>query len=112
MEVVVPLKKAVYILKYGMRGKPKLYPLKLITALVVMLMRVYHLIKAEVMRFAGEQGAERGSMLVVKVNVEKALDLFLKGAERGSMLAMVDAGLVYWEIRKKEGGVTMEADTF
>lgn len=34
----------------------------------------------------------------IKVNVKKALDCFLKGAERGSTLAMVDAGLVYWEM--------------
>nr|GEW58797.1 hypothetical protein [Tanacetum cinerariifolium] len=43
----------------------------------------------------------------VKVNVEKALDSFLKGAARGSTLAMVDAGLVYWEIGKKDEGVRM-----
>ncbi|GKD13290.1 F-box protein [Tanacetum coccineum] len=43
----------------------------------------------------------------VKVNVEKALDSFLKGAVRGSTLAMVDAGLVYWEIGKKDEGVRM-----
>ncbi|GKD95997.1 F-box protein, partial [Tanacetum coccineum] len=41
------------------------------------------------------------------VNVEKALDSFLKGAARGSTLAMVDAGLVYWEIGKKDEGVRM-----
>lgn len=43
----------------------------------------------------------------VKVSVEKALDSFLKGAARGSTLAMVDAGLVYWEMGKKEEGVAM-----
>lgn len=43
----------------------------------------------------------------VKVNVEKALDSFLKGAARGSTLAMVDAGLVYMEIGKKEEGVAL-----
>ncbi|GKF69052.1 F-box protein, partial [Tanacetum coccineum] len=41
------------------------------------------------------------------VNVEKAMDSFLKGAARGSTLAMVDAGLVYWDIRKKDEGVRM-----
>ncbi|GJZ97776.1 F-box protein, partial [Tanacetum coccineum] len=44
---------------------------------------------------------------VLMVNVEKALDSFLKGAARGSTLAMVDAGLVYWEIGKKDEGVRM-----
>ncbi|GJZ26755.1 F-box protein [Tanacetum coccineum] len=42
-----------------------------------------------------------------QVNVEKAMDSFLKGAARGSTLAMVDAGLVYWEIGKKDEGVRM-----
>nr|GEW76901.1 F-box protein At1g70590 isoform X1 [Tanacetum cinerariifolium] len=46
------------------------------------------------------------------VNIEKALDLFLKSFERGSTMATVDAWLVYWEIRKKEEGVRMEADMF
>lgn len=41
----------------------------------------------------------------VAVNLQKALDSFLKGAARGSTLAMVDAGLLYWEIGKKEEGV-------
>ncbi|GJU64505.1 F-box domain containing protein [Tanacetum coccineum] len=41
------------------------------------------------------------------LNVKKAMDLFLKGAARGSTLAMVDAGLVYWEIGKKDEGVRM-----
>ncbi|GJU15548.1 phosphoenolpyruvate carboxylase [Tanacetum coccineum] len=41
------------------------------------------------------------------VNVQNALDSFLKGAALGSTLAMVDAGLVYWEIRKKDEGVRM-----
>lgn len=41
----------------------------------------------------------------VKKNMEKALDSFLKGVARGSTLAMVDAGLVYWEIGKKDEGV-------
>ncbi|CAL5189042.1 unnamed protein product [Lathyrus oleraceus] len=30
-------------------------------------------------------------------NTEKALDMFTKAAARGSALAMVDAGLIYWE---------------
>ncbi|XP_050204307.1 F-box protein At1g70590 isoform X2 [Mercurialis annua] len=34
----------------------------------------------------------------VKPNLQKALDSFLKGAALGSSLAMVDAGLVYWEL--------------
>nr|GFA73515.1 F-box protein At1g70590 [Tanacetum cinerariifolium] len=46
------------------------------------------------------------------VNIEKALDLFLKGSQRGSTMAIVDAWLVYWEIRKKEEGVRMETDMF
>ncbi|CAN0929443.1 F-box protein At1g70590 [Linum grandiflorum] len=41
----------------------------------------------------------------VKPNVNKALDSFLKGANRGSSLAMVDAGLVYWEIGEKEKAI-------
>ncbi|KAL3835604.1 hypothetical protein ACJIZ3_010340 [Penstemon smallii] len=41
----------------------------------------------------------------VKANLSKALDSFLKGAARGSTLAMVDAGLIYWEIGKKEKGL-------
>uniref|UniRef100_A0A7N0VEJ3 Uncharacterized protein n=1 Tax=Kalanchoe fedtschenkoi TaxID=63787 RepID=A0A7N0VEJ3_KALFE len=40
--------------------------------------------------------------LGVRVNLEKALDSFLKGADRGSTLAMVDAGLIYWEMGKRE----------
>ncbi|GKC47475.1 Toll/interleukin-1 receptor domain-containing protein, partial [Tanacetum coccineum] len=47
---------------------------------------------------------EKGMLMV---NVEKALDWFLKGVARGSTLAMVDAGLVYWEIGKKDEGVRM-----
>lgn len=43
----------------------------------------------------------------VKANLEKALDSFLKGAARGSTLAMVDAGLVYWDMGKKEEGVAL-----
>ncbi|CAL1395241.1 unnamed protein product [Linum trigynum] len=41
----------------------------------------------------------------VKSDLNKALDSFLKGAARGSSLAMVDAGLVYWEIGEKEKAV-------
>ncbi|KAJ9554484.1 hypothetical protein OSB04_018529 [Centaurea solstitialis] len=43
----------------------------------------------------------------VKASLEKALDSFLKGAARGSTLAMVDAGLVYWEMGRKEEGVAL-----
>nr|GEU59752.1 hypothetical protein [Tanacetum cinerariifolium] len=43
----------------------------------------------------------------LEVNVEKALNSFLKGTARGSTLAMVGAGLVYWEIGKKNEGVRM-----
>ncbi|GKE53958.1 hypothetical protein Tco_1489114 [Tanacetum coccineum] len=46
-------------------------------------------------------------LVLIKVNVEKAMDSFLKGAVRGSTLVMVDVGLVYWEIRKKDEGVRM-----
>ncbi|XP_057485208.1 F-box protein At1g70590 [Actinidia eriantha] len=43
----------------------------------------------------------------VRANLHKALDSFLKGAARGSTLAMVDAGLVYWEMGKKEEGIEL-----
>ncbi|XP_024960889.1 F-box protein At1g70590-like [Cynara cardunculus var. scolymus] len=43
----------------------------------------------------------------VKRDMEKALDSFLKGVARGSTLAMVDAGLIYWEMGKKEEGVNL-----
>ncbi|KAL7241075.1 hypothetical protein ACSBR2_006657 [Camellia fascicularis] len=43
----------------------------------------------------------------VKPNLQKALDSFLKGAARGSTLAMVDAGLVYWEMGKKKEGIAL-----
>lgn len=46
------------------------------------------------------------------MNVETPFDLSLKGAKRGSTLALVELGLVYPEIMKKEEGVTMEAVTF
>ncbi|XP_009796602.1 F-box protein At1g70590-like [Nicotiana sylvestris] len=42
----------------------------------------------------------------VEVNLNKALDSFLQGAARGSTLAMVDAGLLYWEMGRKEQGVS------
>ncbi|GMI87756.1 hypothetical protein like AT1G70590 [Hibiscus trionum] len=41
----------------------------------------------------------------VRRNLEKALGSFLKGAERGSTLAMVDAGLIYWEKGQKEEAI-------
>lgn len=40
-------------------------------------------------------------------NLHKALDSFLKGAARGSTLAMVDAGLVYWEMGNKGKGIEL-----
>ncbi|KAF8408297.1 hypothetical protein HHK36_007445 [Tetracentron sinense] len=43
----------------------------------------------------------------VRPNLHKALDSFLKGAARGSTLAMVDAGLIYWEMGKKEEGISL-----
>ncbi|KAF2307038.1 hypothetical protein GH714_024378 [Hevea brasiliensis] len=43
----------------------------------------------------------------VRPNLEKALDSFLKGAARGSTLAMVDAGLVYWEMGQKEKAISL-----
>ena len=43
----------------------------------------------------------------VRPNLDKALDSFLKGATRGSTLAMVDAGLVYWETGKKEKAMAL-----
>ncbi|GKA14122.1 hypothetical protein Tco_0693768, partial [Tanacetum coccineum] len=46
------------------------------------------------------------------VNIKRALDLFLKGATRGATMAMVDVWMVYWEIRKNEEGVRMEAYMF
>ncbi|GKE23342.1 F-box protein, partial [Tanacetum coccineum] len=47
---------------------------------------------------------EKGLLMV---NVEKALDSFFKEAARGSKLAMLDTGLVYWEIGNKDEGVRM-----
>ncbi|KAL5553159.1 hypothetical protein UlMin_040560 [Ulmus minor] len=40
-------------------------------------------------------------------NLDEALDSFLKGTARGSTLAMVDAGLVYWETGKKDKAVAL-----
>ncbi|GJW83041.1 F-box protein [Tanacetum coccineum] len=48
-----------------------------------------------------------GILLCITVNVKKEMDLFFKGAARGSTLAMVDVGLVYWQIGKKDEGVRM-----
>ncbi|KAL1565622.1 F-box protein-like protein [Salvia divinorum] len=38
-------------------------------------------------------------------SLDKALDCFLKAAARGSVLAMVDAGLIYWEMGKIEEAI-------
>ncbi|KAF9624942.1 hypothetical protein IFM89_016190 [Coptis chinensis] len=43
----------------------------------------------------------------VRKNLGKALDSFMKGVVRGSTLAMVDAGLIYWEMGRKEDGVAL-----
>ncbi|KAJ6903896.1 F-box protein [Populus alba x Populus x berolinensis] len=43
----------------------------------------------------------------VRPNLDKALDSFLKGAVRGSTLAMVDAGLLYWEMGKKDKAIAL-----
>ncbi|PKI77144.1 hypothetical protein CRG98_002647, partial [Punica granatum] len=43
----------------------------------------------------------------VRQNPAKALDSFLKGAARGSTLAMVDAGLIYWEMGKKDKAIQL-----
>ncbi|KAJ8760371.1 hypothetical protein K2173_014341 [Erythroxylum novogranatense] len=43
----------------------------------------------------------------VKVNLEKALESFLKGAALGSSLAMVDAGLLYWELGNREKAIAL-----
>lgn len=50
-------------------------------------------------RFKHGQGVRR--------NLVKALDSFLKGASRGSTLAMVDAGLVCWEMGRKEKAIAL-----
>lgn len=41
----------------------------------------------------------------VKPDLDKALDSFLKAAARGSILAMVDAGLIYWKMGKIEEAI-------
>ncbi|KAK8959326.1 F-box protein [Platanthera guangdongensis] len=40
----------------------------------------------------------------VRPDPNRALECFLKGSERGSAAAMVDAGLMYWEMGRKEEG--------
>ncbi|XP_028754523.1 F-box protein At1g70590-like [Neltuma alba] len=43
----------------------------------------------------------------VRPNIDKALDSFLKAAARGSALAMVDAGLIYWQMGEKEKAIVL-----
>ncbi|KAK4261365.1 hypothetical protein QN277_004372 [Acacia crassicarpa] len=43
----------------------------------------------------------------VRPNIDKALDSFLKAAARGSALAMVDAGLIYWQMGEKEKAIAL-----
>lgn len=43
----------------------------------------------------------------VRPNSDKALNSFLKGAARGSTLAMVDAGLLYWEMGNKYEAIAL-----
>ncbi|KAF3793686.1 F-box protein [Nymphaea thermarum] len=43
----------------------------------------------------------------VRRNVPKALETFLKAASRGCAAAMVDAGLIYWEMGKKDEGIAL-----
>lgn len=43
----------------------------------------------------------------VRPNSDKALNSFLKGAARGSTLAMVDAGLLYWEMGNKNDAIAL-----
>ncbi|KAL3511329.1 hypothetical protein ACH5RR_030730 [Cinchona calisaya] len=43
----------------------------------------------------------------VKPDLNKALDSFLQGAARGYTLAMVDAGLIYWEMGNREKGIAL-----
>ncbi|ONI30308.1 hypothetical protein PRUPE_1G243200 [Prunus persica] len=43
----------------------------------------------------------------VQPNMDKALDAFLKGAALGSPMAMVDAGLIYWERGLKDKAVAL-----
>ncbi|WOL14393.1 hypothetical protein Cni_G23173 [Canna indica] len=46
-----------------------------------------------------KHGRGRG---IARPNPSRALEYFLKGTARGSALAMVDAGLMYWEMGRKE----------
>ncbi|KAL5569487.1 hypothetical protein UlMin_026062 [Ulmus minor] len=57
-------------------------------------------LRAASLRFKHGKGGARP-------NLDKALDSFLKGVARGSTLAMVDAGLVYWETGKKGKAVAL-----
>lgn len=43
----------------------------------------------------------------VRPNLEKALDSFMKAVARGSTLAMVDAGLIYWEMGQKSKAISL-----
>ncbi|ERN06916.1 F-box protein At1g70590 [Amborella trichopoda] len=43
----------------------------------------------------------------VRRNLNKALDSFLKAAAHGSAAAMVDAGLIFWEMGKKDDGIAL-----
>lgn len=43
----------------------------------------------------------------IRSNPHKALESFLKAAARGSAAAMVDAGLLYWEMGKKEESIAL-----
>lgn len=43
----------------------------------------------------------------IRPNLGKALDSFLKGAARGSALAMVDAGLLYWDTGNKQKAMAL-----
>ncbi|KAF7809333.1 F-box protein [Senna tora] len=42
----------------------------------------------------------------VRPNIDKALDSFIKAADLGSALAMVDAGLLYWQMGHKHKAVS------
>ncbi|KAF7829320.1 F-box protein [Senna tora] len=43
----------------------------------------------------------------VRPNREKALDSFMKAVAHGSTLAMVDAGLIYWEMGEKSKAISL-----
>lgn len=43
----------------------------------------------------------------VPTDIGKALECFLKGVVRGSTVAMVDAGLIYWEMGKREKAISL-----